>query len=652
MQPAEKLLHPKKQDAFSIYDEDGLLSAQQWFGAGVGMVMSAPFLSSTKVEATPNGFASYFVEPAQVVCENTPITTFSQLLLAGPTSPWLVVSEDGQLKGHIDMRSMAKAIAMLERRSDEHVTVGTIMEQRLRIVAATEPVEDLIGLLAAPDPIVVVESNGRPLGTISREKLVYHLIQRNLEVDGLRSNIRCISTICRWLSSILYSINEGILVADANTVVRFINPAYTRITGVTEKDIIGKPVGEVRPGAMLPTVIKTGQPMSGVKRQVGEVEYVVDMSPIIIDGKVVGGVTIAREMSEVQNLLTRLTKVSAKASSLENKISEAYKAKYNFSDIIGESHAIREAIAAALKEARSDMTVLITGETGVGKELFAHAIHNASLRSERPFVPINCAAIPANLLESELFGYASGAFTGAARSGKSGLFEIADGGTVFLDEIGDMGLELQGKVLRVIESQEFQPIGGHKPISVNVRVIAATNKDLEGMVRKGLFREDLYYRLSGFPIRVPPLRKRKDDIPILVNSFLSRFNSQHRKNIVFRPEALKLMKEQEWPGNVRELKNFVFWVCTMVDKPEVTADYLLAIGRRHEASCRPSISATEVIPLKKIEREAILHALEVCGKTTQGKKQAAKLLGISRATLYNKLKEYKLDHPSNDTSKA
>ncbi|RKZ22418.1 hypothetical protein DRQ18_02550, partial [bacterium] len=299
-------------------------------------------------------------------------------------------------------------------------------------------------------------------------------------------------------------------------------------------------------------------------------------------------------------------------------------------EIVGRSPSIVKAKELALKVAPADTTVLLLGESGTGKELFAHLIHKRSRRRDGPFVIINCAAIPETLLESELFGIEKGTATGV--EGRVGKFEVADGGTVFLDEIGDLPLPLQAKLLRVIEEKSFERVGGRRRIKVDVRIIAATNKDLEEEIKKGNFREDLYFRISTFPIHIPPLRERREDIPVLAEHFLKKYSAAMRKKIKgIRREAMKILMEYPWPGNVRELENVIERAVILaegnyIEKEEI----ILPAGERKE----------EIIPLKelikKVEREAILHAIELCGGD---KEKAAEMLGITLRTLYNKLKE-------------
>ncbi len=311
--------------------------------------------------------------------------------------------------------------------------------------------------------------------------------------------------------------------------------------------------------------------------------------------------------------------------------------KYNIKNIVGNSSAIRNLIDIIERVARTDSTVLLLGESGTGKSLFAKTIHALSDRKDKPFVTINCAAIPEHLLESELFGYEKGAFTGAYTSRK-GKFELANGGTVFLDEIGDMPLSLQPKILRVLQEKEIERIGGEKTIKVDVRIIAATNRDLKRFVEEGKFREDLYYRLNVIPIYIPALRERKEDIPLLVEYFLEMYNKKHKKSVRISPEAIKVMIEYEWSGNVRELENLIERLVIMKDN--VIKDIDLPA---HILTTRIKRSRVyEDLPnyIESTEKEKIIEALE---KTGYVKSRAAKLLGYTLRQLDYRIKKYGIE---------
>ncbi|MGX4601355.1 sigma-54 interaction domain-containing protein [Faecalimicrobium sp. JNUCC 81] len=323
-----------------------------------------------------------------------------------------------------------------------------------------------------------------------------------------------------------------------------------------------------------------------------------------------------------------------------NKINKDY--IITLDNIIGESDIINSTKKEALIASKSTSTVLITGESGTGKELFARAIHNHSNRNENPFVAVNCAAIPDNLLESELFGYEEGAFTGAKRGGKLGKFELAHKGTIFLDEIGDMSLHLQAKLLRVLQEKELNKIGAKSNVFIDVRIVAATNKDLEKMVNKGTFREDLYYRLNVIPISLPSLRERREDIPLLANFMMKEYAIKLNKNVVdIDKSVINLMINYKWPGNIRELQNIIEYSVNMSSSSVITLDTMP--NRMKKIDKNEDIIIKEgIINLEELERREIIKALDKYKDYKKDKDLAAKALGISRATLYRKLEKYKI----------
>jgi len=332
--------------------------------------------------------------------------------------------------------------------------------------------------------------------------------------------------------------------------------------------------------------------------------------------------------------------------SLENEmLRRQLKRKYKFDNIVGDSEGMQQVFRLVEKIANTDSTVLVYGESGTGKELIARAIHFNSDRRERPLIPVNCGAIPEELLESELFGHEQGAFTGATRT-RIGRFELGNGGTIFLDEIGDMSPALQVKILRVLQEHEFERVGGMKTIKVDIRVIAATNKDLEKNVADGKFREDLFYRLNVIPIQLPPLRDRPADTPLLVNHFLQMYNTKNGHNITgVSPEAMELLSSYEWPGNVRELENMIERIVILkgdgLIEPGDLSEKILAAdsGTLHPRVRIPENGISFNTAVTEFERELILQALN---RTNWVKNKAAKLLNLNRTTLVEKMKKINL----------
>lgn len=357
-----------------------------------------------------------------------------------------------------------------------------------------------------------------------------------------------------------------------------------------------------------------------------------------MDGQLKGSVGIIHDMSEIRELTTELQRAKERIRTLE--------AKYNFDDIVGRSEEMLIAIEQARIAAKTPATVLLRGESGTGKELFAHAIHNESGRKYNHFIRVNCAAISESLLESELFGYEEGAFSGAKRGGKKGYFEEANNGSIFLDEIGELSLSTQAKLLRVLQEREIIRVGGTKPISIQVRIIAATNKNLEQEVRKGNFREDLFYRLNRIPIYIPPLRSRLEDIPLLCDHLIKKINHDYGRNVEgITNEAAELLKRYAWPGNVRELENILGRAIIFMDYSENRIDikHLSKLGynfQKNQEQDHPNEASLPLYTLvENFEKRIISHILH---KHRGNKTKTAKELGVSIRTLYYKMEKYGL----------
>jgi len=437
---------------------------------------------------------------------------------------------------------------------------------------------------------------------------------------------------------ILNSLNEGILIIDNEGTVLFINDAYKRITQTNDEEILGQPLYKVRPGSKLSDVVKTGQAILRAPRYFNNIEYMTNMCPIKDDeGQTLGGISSIIEMDEIYRLNQELERFKSKLAQLEQLNRRGRTAKYSFEDIVFADPESGHIIQLAKRMSKRDASILITGESGTGKELYANSIHNESERSRKPFVAVNCATFDSNLLESELFGYEEGAFTGAKKGGKAGLFKITDGGTIFLDEIAELDYKLQARLLRVLQEGTIRPLGSKKEVKIDVRVIAATNKDLLEMIKKKQFREDLYYRIAVIPLHIPPLRQRKQDILPLVQSFLKEIIQQDKMVLQYSPEALRLLENYDWPGNIRELKNAVNYSSFLAEDNAILPIHLpLAIqaeGMRNNMIYQPKLKDV----VKNFEVREIKKVLAVFGDTLEGKKKAAKYLGISLATLYNKL---------------
>ncbi|MBE1553942.1 sigma-54 interaction domain-containing protein [Sporosarcina limicola] len=385
-------------------------------------------------------------------------------------------------------------------------------------------------------------------------------------------------------------------------------------------------------------ILETKKPVFNVYHQPREDKHVlISSSPIFDDqGHLIGAISIDQDITNVVKLNEKLSLTTTELQ----KIKQQYNLQEQMgplSEIKGSSVAIQTAKELALKVAKTDATVLIQGESGVGKELFAQGVHEASLRKNQPFIPINCGAIPEALFESEFFGYEKGSFTGASKDGKAGKVEMANGGTLFLDEIGMLPLDMQVKLLRVLQEREVYRIGGNASIKVNSRIVAATNSNLEDMIKKGLFREDLYYRLNVVTLKIPPLRERIEDIPILVNKFIQEYSAKYHKEIpTLLNSAIEMFTSYQWPGNIRELRNIVERMIIFIDKSIINAEDIMNIFPVINRNIDKEGLAQEKAQL---EYDRIK---EVLIETYGNKSAAAKKLGISRVSLYNKIKQYNI----------
>jgi len=373
---------------------------------------------------------------------------------------------------------------------------------------------------------------------------------------------------------------------------------------------------------------------------------VVSRLPIIEDGKPVGAVgkAIFRNLDDLREAIRRMDALEGQLAFYRDELQRVNGTRYTLDSIVTQNEAMVRLKALALQAARGMATILLRGESGTGKELFAHAIHNASPRRGRPFVKVNCAAIPEHLLESEFFGYAGGAFTDARKGGKPGKFELAAGGTIFLDEVGDMAPSLQSKLLRVLQEREFERIGGTATIHADVRVIAATNHDLEAMVEAGDFRRDLYYRLNVVSLTIPPLRERREDILPLAHEFIRKFNEVMGQKVTgLTPEAAAILREHDWPGNVRELENVIERAMSLGARDSIGVEHLPAHLEARLETGAASPRTRELLGYRdavaRAESQAISEALLKAGGN---KTKAARLLGISRSHLYEKIAEHGL----------
>ncbi len=523
------------------------------------------------------------------------------------------------------------ADAIHDKDYDEKGEVGTLSGEKAEICTPIILKGRIIGIIGL---VAFTDKQNRILADKRRNMISF--IQRMAELLAAKADQQEIlenAEVSRdEMSTVIETAHEGLFALNQKGYIKHANHIAAELFKTTKKDLIGRHLNELMPGSPAIKVLSTAKGYTENEEifynKAKQYHFIVTAKPILRGDEVEGVVISFRDIEEAKKLVYNLNN-----RTLKNTVD----------DIIGNSKMIMAAKHKALVIARGNSTVLITGESGTGKEMFAKAIHYAGGRADEPFVTVNCGAIPENLLESELFGYEKGAFTGASERGKAGKFEQANGGTIFLDEIGDMPMHLQVKILHVLQNMTFERVGGNKEILVDVRVVAATNKDLEKMIDEGKFREDLYYRLNVIPLSIPPLRERKDDIRLLMNHFLNKYNTfMNRRVKGFSEDVQELYMNHPWPGNVRELENAIEYGINMAFGDEIGLDEvpnrILRRGEENHNAKDADLSLAEQV--KIFERGIITARL----KERKGVKDAvARDLGLSRATLYRKLSELEIN---------
>ncbi|MBW1935368.1 MAG: sigma 54-interacting transcriptional regulator [Deltaproteobacteria bacterium] len=429
----------------------------------------------------------------------------------------------------------------------------------------------------------------------------------------------------------MHSISDGVFTVDRHWRITCFNRAAEEITGIPRSEALGRRCYEVlrsnicKDACALQYTIETGRRVVDLKVHITDKsggDVPVSVSTALFRntrGELIGGVETFRDLRQVEHLRKEIKKA------------------YSFHDIVSKSDKIKQILDILPTIADSESSVLIVGESGTGKELFARAIHNLSKRSEKPFIPINCGGFPETLIESELFGYEAGAFTGATKS-KPGRFALAEGGTLFLDEIGDLPLSLQAKLLRVLQEKTYEPLGGVRSLKANVRILAATNRDLEAMVAERTFREDLFYRINVIKLEIPPLKERMEDVPLLIDHFIQQFSALHDKEITgISPQALNVLMTYDYPGNVRELSNIIEHGCVLSQGSLIQLKDLPSW--LHPVTENLKIPST----LQEAERQFIVAVLK---KNKWNRLAAARELGIHKTTLFRKIKRLGIKLPS------
>lgn len=489
--------------------------------------------------------------------------------------------------------------------------------------------------------IPVVNDEGQLVGILTRTNLV----------KGYYRDLQAVKKLNKELEAIIESSYDGFYITDGNAVTLRINSAYTRITGIKPEEVIGRSMYELVDKGLYSEsvtlrVLKEKKPVTIMHDVKTGKRLLITGNPVFNEnGQIVRVVTNARDITELINLKKKLEESQELTQRYHLELQQLRKQQKDIGEIVVKSPEMKKVVEMAAKVSDVDSTVLISGESGVGKEIIAKIIHNTGKRNSGPFIKVNCAAIPDTLLESELFGYEQGSFTGARRDGKPGMFELAQNGTIFLDEVGELPLHLQPKLLRVIQDKEIIRLGGSRPIKLDVRIIAATNKDLAKMVEEGKFREDLYYRLNVVPIFILPLRERKSDIFPLIMHFLNKFNQKYGLNKKLATDTVDLLTEYSWPGNVRELENVVERLVVTVNEDIIKPHHLPSniVGNSSFNERFPWRFANDVVSLKDavayVEKEMIFRALRKY-KTTR---RAAKALKINQSTVVRKAQKYNIN---------
>ncbi|MGF9909760.1 sigma 54-interacting transcriptional regulator [Brevibacillus porteri] len=612
---------------------------------------------------------------SEVVCahiDNT-VNDIADIIRETGVGSVVILNDEQQVTGLLtktDINStLFRAISSLKDQLEEILTrseLGAIItDDEERITFANQKICNMIGLdesqllsrevtslisgiqlqsMETSDPFRLQLGNCHAVSRISRfgKRGNIILFQDVSQVEKMAQELQ---SIVKWksiLQTVIENAYDGLIMINEWKEVNFVSPSLLELFELEESQILYKAINDVLPQLELDRVMKTGLAEYSEMKQVKGIRYTVHRIPIYQDNEMIGviGKISFRGLLEMKEVVRRLEKSEKEENQTLHTIGET--SRFSFDQILTQDAQMEKIIRSAMKTAKGNSTVLIRGESGTGKELFAHAIHSMSWRSNGPFVTVNCAAIPEHLLESEFFGYEEGAFSGAKQKGKKGKFDLANGGTLFLDEVGDMSLQLQAKMLRVLQEKEFYRVGGMERIQVDVRIIAATHRSLEVMVKNGEFRNDLFYRLNVISFEIPPLAKRKKDILLYMDLFLEELNRLNGTSIIgISPLAVKAMMDYDWPGNVRELRNVMersmlfseHGKIELADLPES----ILINGRKEFSAL--SLDAESTL-MEKAERAAVQQALEQSGGN---KSKAAKLLGVSRSVLYDRLKKYQFN---------
>jgi PAS domain S-box-containing protein len=491
----------------------------------------------------------------------------------------------------------------------------------------------------------LVISNRTPIIKNGRVEGAIAVLQDISSLESIGAELKVTNELNKELDAIIDSVYEGIYITDGDANTLRINKAYTRMTGIRPEEVLGKNMSNlVEKGLYSESVtlhvLEKKEPVTILHQIKGTQKCLITGNPIFNDrNEIIRVVTTVRDVTELNKLEKKLETVEDISQKYHLEVQHLRQMQMQQTDLIEHSAAMKKVLALSYKAAQVDSTVLISGATGVGKEMIAKFIHKNSPRRNAAFINVNCAAIPESLLESELFGYEKGAFTGAQSAGKPGMFELADSGTIFLDEIGDLPLNLQAKLLRVLQDKAVVRIGGTTSKQLDVRILAASNLELKTLVAKGIFRQDLYYRLNVIPVEVPPLNVRREEIPYLAKYFLELYNKRHGQKKQLSDSAMDALMQHTWPGNVRELKNLVERLVVIGNEDLITRDQIAGPGDEFPLAMPPVPPGTQVRlkdAVAALEQQLIARALEEKGST----RKAARWLGVSQPTVIRKARRY------------
>jgi len=680
MERAVRLFKESKIDILPVVEEDMKL---------VGVLTRTDFFNALLQKASlEDAIDPYMNSNPQAVPGDIPFETVKELVKLSPVGTAPVLDEEGrvcgiltktnmvltllkksdllnaQLKAVLDAMSNAvlavdknKTITMINREAEKILglpgesCVGRQIQELLPGIELDQALSGAarVGYKYSLGSAVTIV-NIMPIYGIEGVDGAVIVLQDLTEIEGMAREMEIVKELNRTLDTVLNIISDGIVVVDREGSVSLVNQVMANFFKTTVQELIGKHITEVLTNSRLHIVARTGVPELSEIMNVGDEQLIVSRLPVIKNGRAVGAVgkVIFPHLAEIKELARKLNSLQSKLAYYEEELKKTGREGFDVNCIIAFSPSMIRVKEEARQVAGSYSTVLITGESGTGKELIARAIHAYSERRKAPFIMLNCAAIPENLLESELFGYAPGAFTGADRNGKPGKFELAHRGTAFLDEIGDMSLNLQAKLLRILQERSFERVGGTRTIHVDVRIVSATNKDLEKAIKEGKFREDLFYRLNVINLRIPPLRERPEDMYPLVDHVIKKLNRMMRTDISgVAPDAMEILKSYHWPGNVRELENVLERAANYARAGEIRPLHLPLYLLRNETLVQEEGQFFRVEkpgqPFPGDERESILKALEKVGGN---KTKAARLLNMSRSWLYLKMERLGIKAPS------